>query len=183
MAEMIESIFSTTTSRTDRVAAARELSFALRTTWKPTPSQPAVDGSDSLFPLALLGQANRGYLTTVARQMNGCFASGWYDACAVMMRRLVEIAIIEAFEHHAIADRIKDGDGNYRQLSELVVTALAEKSWALSRNSKKYLPQLRDLGHRSAHGRYYHAQRDDIERVREGFRVVVEEFLHHGGLL
>ena len=136
-----------------------------------------------MFPLGLLGQANRGYLTTVARQMNGCFVAGWYDACAVMMRRLIEIAIIEAFEHHSIGDRIKDADGNYRQLSDLVGTALAEQSWSLSRNTKKYLPQLRDLGHRSAHGRYYHAQRDDIERVHDGFRIVVEEFLHHGGLL
>jgi hypothetical protein len=39
------------------------------------------------------------------------------------------------------------------------------------------------VGHRSAHGRYFNAKPDDIERVRDGCRVVVEEFLHHAGLL
>ena len=183
MAEMIQTVFSAATPDAERIAAARELSFALRTTWRPNASPQPSSGSDTLFPLGLLGQANRGYLTTVGRQMNGCFAAGWYDACAVMMRRLVEIAIIEAFEHRGIADRIKDSNGNYFQLTELVGTAMGEQSWSLSRNTRKYLPQLRDIGHRSAHGRYYHAQREDVERVQQGFRVVVEEFLHHAALL
>ena len=41
--------------------------------------------------------------------MNGCYSSEWYDASAVMMRRLVEIAIIEAFEKKGVAHKIKDG--------------------------------------------------------------------------
>ncbi len=99
------------------------------------------------------------------------------------MRRLVEIAIIEVFEHRGIVDRIKDSNGNYLQLTELVGKAMGEQTWSLSRNTRKYLPQLRDIGRRSAHGRYYHAQREDVERVQQGFRVVVEEFLHHAALL
>jgi putative heme degradation protein len=100
-----------------------------------------------------------------------------------MMRRLIEISIIEAFEHKSIADKIKDDAGNYLQLSDLVQRAVAETSWRLSRNTKKYLPQLREVGHMSAHGRYYHARKEDIEKIRQGCRVVVEEFLHHAELL
>lgn len=115
--------------------------------------------------------------------MNGCRAQGWYDACAVMMRRLLEVVIIEAFEHHNIADHIKDKDGNYFQLSDLIARTLAEPALRLSRNSKKCLPKLRDLGHMSAHGRYFHAQKDDIEKVEQGFRVAMEELLHHAALI
>lgn len=115
--------------------------------------------------------------------MNGCFAQGWYDACAVMMRRLIEISIIEAFEHKGIASKIKGGDGNYLHLSDLVAAAIVEPALTLSRNTKKLLPQLRDVGHMSAHGRHYLARREDIERVQLGCRVTVEEFLHHAGLL
>jgi hypothetical protein len=115
--------------------------------------------------------------------MNGCYASEWYDASAVMMRRLIEIAIIEAFERKGIAAKITGPDGNYVQLTELINRALAETAWTLGRNTKKYLPQLRDVGHMSAHGRYFHAQKGDIDRVRPGCRVVVEEFLRHAGLL
>ncbi|HJW80776.1 MAG TPA: DUF4145 domain-containing protein [Acidiferrobacterales bacterium] len=120
---------------------------------------------------------------TIGRQMNGCFSEGWYDACAVMMRRLIETAIIEAFEHKGIAQNIKGADGNYHHLTELIAKALGEPALPLSRNAKKFLPQLRDVGHVSAHGRYFLARKEDLERVRQGCRIVIEEFLHHAALL
>jgi hypothetical protein len=182
MAELIQTVFSAEAGNKDRAQAARDLTFSLRTTWRNQPTQSS-STDEGLFPLQLLVQANRGYLVTVGRQMNGCFNQGWYDACAVMMRRLIEIAIIEAFEHHKIANKIKGADGNYIKLSELVALAVNEAAWSLSRNSRKYLPQLRDVGHMSAHGRYWHATKDDIGKVSQGARVVIEEFLHHAGLL
>jgi len=115
--------------------------------------------------------------------MNGSHTMGWYDAAAVMMRRLLEVSIIEAFEAKGIANKIKDASGNYLQVSDLVGAALAETSWSLSRNTKKALPGLRDVGHMSAHGRYFSARKEDLETLRAGCRVVLEEFLHHAGLL
>jgi hypothetical protein len=182
MAEMIETVFSAHIDRNRRSQTARELLFSLRTTWR-TPSIAGPSVGTQLFPLTILDQTRRGYLTSVGRQMNGCFTSGWYDACAVMLRRLVEISLIEAFEAKGLAAKIRDTNGNYVQLSALVSAALAERAWTLSRNAKAALPHLRDVGHRSAHGRYFHARREDIERVRDAARVVVEEFLHHAGLL
>lgn len=183
LAELSETAFAAQTTASARLTAVRELVFALRTTWKKSGAVRSGVAEEDLFPLAILVQANRGYLATVGRQMNGCYTKGWYDACAVMMRRLIEISIIEAFEHKVIAQKIKGGDGNYLQLTDLVARALAEPALPLSRNAKKYLPQLRDVGHMSAHGRYFLARREDIERVQQGCRVVVEEFLHHANLL
>ena len=100
-----------------------------------------------------------------------------------MTRRLVEITIIEAFEAQGIAAKIKNPAGDYVQLSDLVRVALAEPGLALSRNCKKSLPTLRDAGHQSAHGRYYFARREDLEALRPACRIVIEEFLHHAGLL
>jgi hypothetical protein len=119
LAELIETVFSANTKQPERLAAVRELSHALRTTWRQT--TPASSSSDEgFFPLTILTEAKRGYLVTIGRQMNGCFAQGWYDACAVMMRRLIEVTIIEAFEHNNIAHRIKDAQGNYLHLSDLI---------------------------------------------------------------
>jgi hypothetical protein len=182
LAELIEAVFAPTTRSKDRAAAARELTYALKTTWSNQPKH-AVDEEEGLFPLLILSQANRGYLVSVGRQMNGCFSAGWYDASAVMMRRLLEIALIEAFEANGIARKITDGAGNYFQLSELITAALSESSWHLSRNTRKFLPTLRDVGHMSAHGRYFNAKKPDLEAIRQGCRVVVEEFLHHARLL
>mgnify|MGYP000607403725 CR=1 FL=1 len=181
LGEMIERVFAALTPAKARAEAARDLIFSLRTTWRSANPPPQED--DGLFPLSILSQAGRGYLVTVGRQMNGCFSQGWYDASAVMMRRLLEIAIIEAFEARGIAAKIKDQNGDYLQLSDLVSRALHESTWTLSRNCRRALPALRDAGHNSAHGRYYHARREDLEKLRAGCRVVIEEFLHHAGLL
>jgi hypothetical protein len=181
LAEMLETVFAPKTVAKDRASAARDLIFSLRTTWRASDAAPRED--EGLFPLSILSQANRGYLVTVGRQMNGCFSQGWYDASAVMMRRLLEIVIIEAFEAKGLSAKIRDTSGNYVYLSELISLSLKEGSWALSRNCKKSLPTLRDAGHNSAHGRYYHARREDLDGLRQGCRIVVEEFLHHAGLL
>jgi hypothetical protein len=181
LGEMIERVFAASTPPKARAETARDLTFSLRTTWRS--ANPAPREDDGLFPLSILSQARRGYLVTVGRQMNGCFSQGWNDASAVMMRRLLEIAIIEAFEAKEIAAKIKDPNGDYLQLSDLISRALNETRWTLSRNCRKALPALRDAGHNSAHGRYYHARREDLEALRPGCRVAIEEFLHHAGLL
>jgi hypothetical protein len=161
----------------------RELVLSLRTTWKQANTGAAQEQSGGLFPLTLLSQAKRGFLLSVGTQMNGCFDSDWYDTSAVMMRRLVEISIIEAFEHKGIAQKIKAADDNYLQLSDLVSIALNEPALSLSRNAKKFLPQLRDAGHMPAHGRFFHAQKEDLDKAQIGFRVVVEELLRRAALL
>jgi hypothetical protein len=183
LAELIERVFAPATDPKDRLEASRELTLSLRTTWKQSAPTARAEPSTTLFPNTILARANRGYIASVGRQMNGCYESGWYDACAVMMRRLIEISIIEAYENKNIASKIQDGNGNYFQLSELIAAALSEPQLRLSRTAKTALPKLRNVGHRSAHGRYFNADPNDIEQVRDGCRVVVEEFLHHAGLL
>lgn len=54
-----------------------------------------------------------------ARQMDGSFAMGWYDACAVMMRRLVEASIIETCEARGVQANVRNANGDYFQLTEL----------------------------------------------------------------
>jgi hypothetical protein len=88
-----------------------------------------------------------------------------------------------AFEHKGMAAKIQDANGDYVQLTELIRIALAESSFHLSRNAKKQLPKLKDLGHLSAHGRRFTAQASDIDKNEFGVRIVVEEFLHLAGLL
>jgi hypothetical protein len=180
IAELMETIFAPLTHPKVRTKALLEFSYNLRTAWRSS-AVPCED--EGLFPLSILSKTKRGYLVTVGRQMNGGFTSGWYDAAAVMMRRIVEISIIEAFEGKGIAHKIKDGNGNYFQLTDLIRMALAAPAWTLSRNTRGALPNLRDVGHMSAHGRYFTASSEDVERLRPSCRIVVEEFLHHAGLL
>ena len=58
-------------------------------------------------------RGTRGYIERVANQANGAYQNGWYDACAVMLRRLLETLIIEAFEHHRVDSKIKNSTGDF----------------------------------------------------------------------
>lgn len=182
LAELIDQVFSAETKLDARRQAAKELKFSLLTTWKNVKNlEPSDD--EGILPLQILVKANRGYLLSIGRQVNGTYQAGHYDACAVMMRRLVEVSIIDAYEAKGIEDRIKNADGNYLHLTQLVACTLQERTFKLSRNAKKYLPELKDIGHLSAHGKFYHARKPDLEGKRLACRVVIEEFLHHAGLV
>jgi hypothetical protein len=129
-----------------------------------------------------LVRGNRSYITRIANQINGCYENGWYDACAVMIRRLIETLIIETFEHHNIADKIKGPGGDFLYLRDLVSKTLSEPAWNLSRNCKSALPKLKDVGDKSAHNRFFVAQRGDIQPLITDIRTVVQELLFHSGL-
>lgn len=182
LAELIERVFSAATKPKERAQAARDLQFALKTTWAKAPANQSHLEDGSIFPLAALAKTKRGYMVAIGRQMNGSYASEWYDASAVMMRRLLEAAIIEAFEAKQIDSKIKDSNGDFVQLTALINVALAETTWNLSRNVKKELPRLRDLGHKSAHGRHYVAKKLYIDELKTPFRDAMEAFLHEANL-
>ena len=137
--------------------------------------------SQQVIPFSIV-RDTRGYLEKVANQINGSYEHGWFDACAVMVRRLVETLIIEVFEHHGIAHKIQDSNGDFLPLNDLIKLTLIEKTWNLARNTKKGLPKLKSVGDLSAHSRRYNAHRQDIEKIIEDLRVVVQEMVYLAGL-
>ena len=183
LAELMQTVFSTTAKPKDRAQAVRDLTHALRTATAAPVRSPTGWEDGGLFPLVKLEETGRGYLIRVGRQMNGAYSAGWYDACAVMMRRLLETVIIEAFEKKGIDAKIKDGNGDFLMLTSLVNKALAENAWNLPRNVKQQLPNLKDAGHKSAHNRFYLGEKADIDKIQPAFRESVEAFLHIAGLL
>lgn len=124
----------------------------------------------------------RGYIEKVANQVNGSYENGWYDSCAVMIRRLIETLIIESFEKHLIAHTIKNSQGDFFYLRDLVSACLGEPAWNLTRNCKQALPKLKDIGDKSAHSRRYVAQRGDIDPLLADIRLVVQELVFLAGL-
>lgn len=120
----------------------------------------------------------RGYIERIANQVNGAYEKGWYDACAVMMRRLLETLLIEAFEAFGRASVIQTSGGDFFFLRDMIDAALKEPAWNLSRNCKQAMPRLKDVGDKSAHSRRFNAQRGDIDRMLGDVRVVVQELVY-----
>jgi hypothetical protein len=141
---------------------------------------PRPPATEEVLPFAVV-EGTRGYLEQIVHQANGCYEMAWYDACSVMVRKLVEVLIIAVYEAKGETESVKR-DGNFLMLGDLVDDILGRTSWNLGRETKKALPLLKSLGDRSAHNRHYLARKGDVDKVLPGLRVAVEDLLHLAGL-
>ncbi len=162
------------------VATAKAIHAEIASEFGP-PEEGLLATTQSVI-LTSLVRGTRGYIEKVSNQINGAYENGWYDACAVMLRRLIETLIIETFEQHGIASKIQNSAGDFLYLRDLIDKMLAEKTWNLSRNTKQALPKLKDVGDKSAHSRRYVAQRGDIQPLLTDIRTVVQELVYLSGL-
>jgi integrase len=142
------------------------------------PSAPKDTGS--VIPLGLA--TGRGYLEKVILQLNVSYDAQLYDCCAVMCRRLLETLIIEVYEHCGRASEIQGPDGNFLMLNGLATFFENDKAFNIGRKGLKGLRDFKSLGDQSAHSRRFNARKDDIDRVREGLRVAIEELAHLAAL-
>ncbi len=142
----------------------------------PPPEEGAPSPDEPVIYFSLV-RNTRGYLERIVHQINGAYEHGWYDASAVMIRRLIETLIIESFEKYGIASKIQNSNGDFFYLRDLISAMLSEKSWNLSRNAKTALPKLKDVGDLSAHSRRFIAQRQDIDKLTGDLRIVVQELV------
>ncbi len=180
VAKCLSVVKSTDAKARTRCTALRDLRLTFSATVAPHFDLRAADSiprSEQVLPMAVVDKT-RGYIVKVVQQANGCYEHQWFDACAVMIRKLVEILIIEVFEAHAKSADIKDKDHNYFMLGDLVDRLLAEPKWTLGRETKRFLPEIKTSGNRSAHNRFYIATKGDLDRLLPGLRVAVDEMLH-----
>jgi hypothetical protein len=169
---------------TQRSSAVKEVKLLTESVIKPrfqALTANPVPVTEQVLPFAVVKQT-RTYLEKIVTQGNGCYEHQWFDACSVMIRRLVETLIIELYEAKAKASDIKDANGDYLMLSRLIDKTLADKSWSLNRESKRTLPLVKTLGDRSAHNRRYVATKKDVDNVIPGLRVLADDLLHLAGL-
>ena len=134
--------------------------------------------SCDLFPIELLSNT-RSYLQNTVRQVILSYDYGLYDACLVMIRRLIETLIIELFERYNIKDRIQDSSGNFFFCSDLIDCLLSEKTlWTIGRNTTKALPLIKTKGDLCAHNRRFNAKKADIDQIKLELRITIEELIH-----
>ena len=159
---------------------ARELNDSVRKS-NPPPEEGAVSKTELVIYYSLV-RGTRGYIEKLVHQINATYENGWYDACAVMIRRLVETLIIEVYEFYSISASIKNNQGDFLYLGDLISAALSESAWTLGRNAKKSLKKLKEIGDKSAHSRRFNAQRQDIDKVSGDLREAVQELIYLANL-
>ena len=141
--------------------------------------QPRINHAEGYVPEAVWINT-RDYIEKVCRQLNGCFAHAYYDAALVMLRRLLETLIIEAYDHLSRRAEIDDGSGNPHMFGKLVERAKGEnnhKGLSIGRNTKNALEEVKKLGDRSAHDRRFNACAGDLTKIQVDVRAGVQDLI------
>ncbi len=116
------------------------------------------------------------FLRPVFEQVQGCYAYEFRDAALVMLRKLVESLIIEGYEVSGRGSEIKK-NGNYLQFGDLVGKATSGTLFRLSRDSKIAIEDVKKLGDNAAHTLHFHARKSEVDQLRKGARILLEDLL------
>ena len=157
------------------LAILKEFSREIRQLRQP-PETGVTSHTEKVLPLSVIRET-RSYLETIAHQINGSYEQGLFDACLVMMRKLVEALIVELFEARGMAVKIQTPNSDFIQLEALIGRAIGEPTWNLSRTTKQALRNVKKFGDNSAHNRRFAAHRGDVDGLRVEFRAAVQELV------
>ena len=147
----------------------------------PLLERPRPTVSDRLLPRELV-DGTRPYLEKMAFQANGCYDYGFYDACAVMCRRMVESLLIEAFHSAGHIGAITDGNGHLYGLEDIIGMANSGQYIKLPRGTGRTLDSIKSIGDTAAHDRYHIATKHDIHEFRAEFRKTISQLLAISGI-
>lgn len=147
-----------------------------------SPQSEEISLSGCLLTRALYENAPT-YIVKLGDQINASFENNIMDGCAVLMRRLLEVLLIQSYEKLKIETEIQDTEGNYKLLDGISKNAKTNGILKLSRNTKKNLDDFKSLGNFAAHKIMYTTRRGDIENVSKDYRGAIEELLYKAGYL
>lgn len=126
----------------------------------------------------------RNYIEQLSKQINSSYENNLFDCTAVMMRRLMEVLLILAFQVNNIETKILDKQGlKYVNLDKIIKIASSEKILNLTINTKNDMDIFKELGNLSAHKIWYNSTKKDIETLIFRYRAMIEELLYKAEIL
>jgi len=137
--------------------------------------------SDDLLPESVI-HGTRKYLIDLAHQINGTYDAEFYDACAVICRRMVESLLVEAFCYAKQLSAIQTQDGKLEMLDAIIKKAKTNNFIQLPRNTATIIDKVKEIGDTAAHDRFHITTKQDIDDFRTGFRKIISQLLGLSGI-
>lgn len=130
------------------------------------------------LPKSIFEKMRRDYLLKVVAQINGCYLNGYYDACAAMMRRLVESLIIEIYDTN---NRLIDIKANNEivVLDTLIKRVFDDTALHISRDVKSTLEKIKHIGDTGSHNRKVNLVAPTLDGLKEKFTIAIQELLQN----
>ncbi|MCW2259606.1 MULTISPECIES: hypothetical protein [Sphingobacterium] len=133
--------------------------------------------TNNLFPLSIFDNT-RGYLVDFAKEASCCYDFSLYNSCFFMLRKLLETLIIELFERHGLESQIKNGNGGYYFLSDLIAKMSEQKTWHLTKIVKIDILKVKKFADSSVHSKRFSAKKTDIDNLKTEIRIIIEELVN-----
>lgn len=140
-----------------------------------------VDVTDSVLRNDLVFD-RRVYLERMVHQINGSYDNGFYDACAVLCRRLMESLLIEIYVVSGRHEEVQK-DGVFIGLEGLIRHADQDRRLVLGRTAAKTMLEIKQMGDTAAHDRVYITTQRDVDDVRGKYRRLIDELMTHARVL
>lgn len=120
------------------------------TKWQDADTSNVIISNSSIIPNELTEGLQRN-IKKLCYQINSSYEHNLFDCCAVIMRRLLEILLIETYVTSGLEDEIKLENGYYLNLDKIIDKVDNSKKIRFSATTKKDLKQIKDIGNFSAH--------------------------------
>jgi hypothetical protein len=148
--------------------------------YNPISKAKKYEAKDTIIPADWVAN-KRKYLEDIVNQINGSYEVGFFDACAAMMRRLMESLIIEVYIKQNRQQFIQE-NGVFVMLEKLIARIRSDQSVIISRNTPKTMTDIKQLGDTAAHDRVYITQEQDISDLKARYRKLIQELLNLSGI-
>lgn len=158
---------------------------ALKTNWhiKVRPSIYALELALAVTPGVYLPEdpslffGKDRYLRDITIEINTAFRNGAYNACSVLLRRLLETLIIKAHTRNGTAEMAVNAHGDFYHLGKLIDDITQNRLFGLTRNAYEAMPDLKRLGDWGAHNPTVMVRHTDLEPLKTKARLCFEELL------
>ena len=139
-----------------------------------------VNVTETVIPATWVA-GTRSYLEQIVYQINGSYEFGFYDACATLCRRLMEILIIEIYISQKRHQEIQT-NGMFLPLEKLISHIQNDSQLVLGRNNVRTMNEVKLLGDSAAHDRTYITRQDEIDEIKAKYCRMINELLLLSGI-
>ena len=138
--------------------------------------------NDSILPTCWFSDTGKKNLINLCTHINGCFDHAYYDGCAIMCRRLMEVLLVEVYCSAQRYQEILDENNRIMPLEKLIGTISSDNQIHLNRNTTRILTKIKKLGDTASHHRTHITDAIEIEDIIDDYRRVIQELLALSGL-
>jgi hypothetical protein len=117
------------------------------------------------------------YLRDITIEINTTFRNGAYNACSVLLRRLLETLLIKAHTRNRTTELAQNEAGEFYHLTKLIDDVTTNRLFNLSRNAYEAMPALKNIGDWGAHNPNILVRVTDLENIKLDARLCFEELL------